>query len=114
MQVLDNAGHKDANINKHRAGDLYDLISGTPADVVKKEGEWNQVRIVVNKGALEFYLNGAKIVTTTLWDDNWNKMVAASKFNKWPNFGKSRRGHLALQGDHEGALAFRNIRLREL
>src|ERR1051326_6935012 len=27
MQVLDNAGHPDAKIPKHRAGDLYDLIS---------------------------------------------------------------------------------------
>ena len=27
MQVLDNNGHPDAKIIKHRAGDLYDLIS---------------------------------------------------------------------------------------
>ena len=27
MQVLDNNGHPDAKIEKHRAGDLYDLIS---------------------------------------------------------------------------------------
>ena len=27
MQVLDNDGHPDGKIKKHRAGDLYDLIS---------------------------------------------------------------------------------------
>ena len=38
----------------------------------------------------------------------------ASKFKDWPNYGKPKRGHIALQGDHEGSLAFRNIRIREL
>ena len=28
--------------------------------------------------------------------------------------GRLKAGHLALQGDHEGVLAFRNIRVREL
>jgi hypothetical protein len=32
----------------------------------------------------------------------------------WPHYGRARKGHFALQGDHDGALAFRNIRVREL
>jgi cytochrome c len=40
--------------------------------------------------------------------------VAASKFKDWPHYGRSPRGHIALQGDHNGELAFRNIRIREL
>jgi hypothetical protein len=28
MQVLDNEGHPDGKIDKHRAGNLYDLIKG--------------------------------------------------------------------------------------
>jgi hypothetical protein len=39
--------------------------------------------------------------------------VKASKFNAYPNFGRAKRGHIAMQGDHEGTLAFRNIRIRE-
>ena len=77
-------------------------------------GEWNQARIVAKGPHVEHWLNGAKLLEFELGSADWNAKVAASKFNKWPNFGKSRRGHLALQGDHEGALAFRNIRLREL
>jgi hypothetical protein len=41
-------------------------------------------------------------------------MVHSSKFQVYPNFGRARRGHIAMQGDHAGVLAFRNIRIREL
>ena len=36
--------------------------------------------------------------------------MKASKFAAWPNYGRAKKGHFALQGDHNGALAFRNIR----
>ena len=44
FQVLDNACHPDAKIIKHRAGDLYDLIS-CKVETVKPAGEWNEARI---------------------------------------------------------------------
>lgn len=112
MQVLDNTGHSDASIVKHRAGDLYDLITASP-ETVKPAGEWNEVRIIINKGALEFYLNGSKVVTTTLWDDNWKKMVAASKFKAWKDFGTFKSGRIALQ-DHGDPVWYRNIKIRKL
>src|SRR3954462_4318352 len=77
--VLDNNGHPDAKIIKHRAGDLYDLISSS-TETVKPAGQWNQAEIKLNLGKLELFLNGANVVTTTLWDDAWNKLVAGSKF----------------------------------
>jgi hypothetical protein len=40
--------------------------------------------------------------------------VKASKFAAYPNYGRALRGHIALQGDHAGSLAFRNIRIRRL
>jgi hypothetical protein len=40
--------------------------------------------------------------------------VQASKFKAWPNYGCAKKGHIALQGDHTGVLAFRDIRIREL
>ena len=49
MQILDNDGHSDGKIIKHRAGNLYDLIEGKEG-VVKAVGEWNQVEIISNKG----------------------------------------------------------------
>ena len=49
MQVLDNTCHPDAKIIKHRAGDLYDLISCS-TETVKPAGEWNHAQIISNKG----------------------------------------------------------------
>ena len=45
---------------------------------------------------------------------HWKAKVKASKFDEWPKYGRAKTGHIALQGDHRGELAFRNIRIREL
>lgn len=116
MQVLDNGsatveGHPDAKIKTHRAGDLYDLM--TSKELVKPAGEWNQVEIVANKGKLEFYMNGQLSLSTTMWDDNWKKMVAGSKFKSMPDFGTYKKGKIALQ-DHGDEVWFRNIQIKKL
>lgn len=112
MQVLDNERHKDAQIPKHRAGDLYDLVSASP-ETVKKAGEWNKAEIISNNGSLEFRLNDTKVVTATLWDDNWKKMLANSKFKQWADFGTYKSGKIALQ-DHGDPVWYRNIKIRKL
>ena len=112
MQILDNERHEDAQIPKHRAGDLYDLIS-CATETVKPAGEWNKVRIVKDNGRIEQWLNDVKVVETELWTDEWNEMVAGSKFSDWEDFAKSKSGRIGLQ-DHENKVSFRNIRIRRL
>ena len=112
MQVLDNNGHPDAKIIKHRAGDLYDLISSSK-ETVKPAMEWNTAEIKSVNGKLDLYLNGENIVSTTLWDDNWKKLVAGSKFKNMPDFGKYQKGKFGLQ-DHGDNVWFRNIKIRRL
>ncbi|MCX6319617.1 MAG: DUF1080 domain-containing protein [Bacteroidetes bacterium] len=112
MQVLDNSGHPDSKIIKHRAGDLYDLISSSK-ETVKPAGEWNLAEIKSENGKLDFYLNGENIVSTTMWDDAWKKMIAGSKFIKMPDFGTYKKGHIALQ-DHGNTVWYRNIMIKKL
>ncbi len=112
MQVLDNDGHPDGKISKHRAGNLYDLIK-SDIEPVKAVGDWNTVEIISNKGELTFILNGVTVVKTNLWDENWKSLIADSKFVAWKDFGIFKKGKIALQ-DHGHVVWYRNIIIKEL
>jgi cytochrome c len=112
MQVLDNLGHPDAAFEKHRAGDLYDLIA-TKYVTVNPAREWNYVRIISNNGSVEFWQNGYKVVEFQMHNDAWIDMINNSKFKDMPDFGRAKKGRIALQ-DHGDNVWFKNIRIREL
>jgi hypothetical protein len=112
-QLLDDIKGEDNKSRLTSAGAAYAILP-SPAGHLKPVGEWNRARIVVNGSHVEHWLNGFKLLEYELGSADWQAKVKASKFSDWPNYGKSKRGHIALQGDHEGTLAFRNIRIREL
>jgi hypothetical protein len=112
-QLLDDAAHADAGDRRTAAGANYALHPST-AGVVKPAGEWNSGRIVARGGHVEHWLNGQKVVEYELWSPDWESKVKAAKFNEWPKYGRARRGYIAIQGDHEGALSLRNVRIREI
>ena len=112
-QLLDDANAPDGKSRLTSAAAAYALYP-PPAGIVKPAGEWNATRLVVNGAHVEHWLNGQKVVQYELWSPDWEAKVKASKFKDWPNYGRAKRGYIAIQGDHDGALALRNIKLRTL
>ncbi len=112
MQIIDNNGHPDAKNPRHRAGDLYDLIP-VSQETVRPVEQFNEAQITLNKGKLDLYLNGTHVVSTTMWDDNWDKLVAGSKFKSMPGFTKTKKGRIALQS-HGSMVWFKNVKIKEL
>ena len=112
-QLLDDANAPDGKSRLTSAAAAYALYP-PPAGIVKPAGEWNSTRILVNGAHVEHWLNGQKVVQYELWSPDWEAKVKASKFNDWPNYGRAKSGYIAIQGDHNGMLTLRNIKIRTL
>ncbi|MHA4894334.1 3-keto-disaccharide hydrolase [Pedobacter sp. PWIIR3] len=115
MQVLDNINADDNKKENHLAGCLYDMAGDASVSKPKPVGEWNKVRLIQNKGHLTFYLNGIKTFEGQIGSDEWNKLVANSKFKDayFSDFAKVAKGKIALQ-EHPGSSYWRNIKIRTL
>lgn len=112
-QLLDDAKAPDAGSRLTSAGAAY-AIYPAPAGIVKPAGEWNTTRIVARGAHVEHWLNGKKLLAYELWSPDWEAKVKASKFAAAKGYGREKSGHIAIQGDHEGSLAIRNVRIKVL
>src|SRR5580765_6634639 len=112
-QLLDDIKADDNKTRLTCAGAAY-AIYPSPAGHLKAVGGWNTARIVARGPHVEHWLNGVKLLVYELGSPDWEAKVKASKFKDWPNYGRAKRGHIAMQGDHEGSLAFRNVKIREV
>jgi 3-keto-disaccharide hydrolase len=112
-QLLDDIKGADNKTRLTCAGAAYALYP-SPEGHLKAVGDWNTARIVARGLHVEHWLNGVKLLEYELGSPDWLAKVKASKFNDYPNYGRATRGRIALQGDHSGTLAFRNIRIRDL
>jgi hypothetical protein len=76
-------------------------------------GTWNESRITQEHGKVTFWLNGVITAEQDFNSNDWSEMVSKSGFKTFPSFGKSTKGHIALQ-DWAKGVSFRNIKLKEL
>src|SRR5439155_20640112 len=107
------AGHQDWKRRLTSAGADCALYP-SPAEVVKPADQWNSTLIVVNGNRVQHCMNGQKLLEYELGSPDWQAKVKASKFVAYPKYGTASRGHIGIQGDHDGTLSLRNIRIRVL
>lgn len=112
IQVLDDAVHKDGKKSETSTGAIYALYPQL-AKPAKPIGEWNALRIRVQGGRVQTWLNGQLTAEATIGSDDWNARVAKSKFAPFSAKFAKVEGHILLQ-DHNDPVWYRNIRVRRL
>lgn len=116
-QILDDAKHPDAKLGNHDGSrtlaSLYDLIKADEKKHVNPIGEWNTAHIISKNNHVEHWLNGMKVLEYERKSDAYKKLVSESKYEKWPNFGESEKGHILLQ-DHGDLVSFKNIKIKPI
>ncbi|MCC7498476.1 MAG: DUF1080 domain-containing protein [Bryobacterales bacterium] len=116
FQVIDNAVFSAGEHMMQRAGSLYDMV-GASRDATRPVGEWNHSRVVVKGMHIAHWLNGAKVVDTSLD----SAQVREGIIQRWgvdSPIGKAllnarKQGPVVLQ-NHDDEAWFRNIKIRRL
>ena len=116
-QLIDDDGFPEKIEDWQKTGANY-AMNPPAIKAAKKPGEWNTTKIIVNKGHVEHWLNGKKVVDYTLWSDEWRKQKAAGKWKDAAGYAASKSGHIALQSSHSNVetsgICFRNIKIQQL
>lgn len=79
----------------------------------KDIGEWNHLLIVVRGNKVTQILNGEIVVEYEKYSDDWMQRRNSGKWERFPDWGKFDKGHIALQ-NHGSDVWFRNIKIKNL
>lgn len=112
-QIIDDAGYPGKLEEWQKTGADYAMNITNDKKKLKPTGEWNTSKIIFNKGQVEHWLNGEKVVQFQAWNDAWKKEKTEGKWKDFPDYGSAKKGRIALQ-DHGNKAYFKNIMIREL
>jgi hypothetical protein len=113
FQLLDDSLAPDGRNPLTSAGAAYGFYPA-PRGIVRPANEWNTARIVARGTHIEHWLNGTKLLEYEIGSPDWEAKYKASKFAPYEHFARATKGLIAIQGDHNGTLALRNIKIRPL
>jgi hypothetical protein len=113
FQLIDDGTEEARTIHTHKSGANYDIEP--PAFVVTNPpNQYNELRLVVNQGQVEHWINGIKVLNYQLNSEEWKYRVQASGYAEvQEDYGQATSGQIALYAG-KGQIWFRNIRIREL
>jgi len=112
-QIIDDVTYPEHLEEWQKTGADYAMHPANDQKVLKPVGEWNTSSIIFNRGHVEHWLNGKKIVEFEAWTNDWNKKRLASKWKDYPNYGLAKTGGIVLQ-DHGDKTFYRHIMIKEL
>ncbi len=110
-QMIDDLNFPEKLAEWQKTGADYAMTVPNEMKKLKPVGEWNTSKIVFDKGHVEHWLNGKKIVEFQAWDDKWTKEKKEGKWKDYPDYGLAKKGLIALQ-DHGHKAYFKNIMIR--
>ena len=111
-QLIDDLNFPQKLEDWQKTGANY-AMDPAPTAAPKPVGQWNTTRIVVNKGHVQHWLNGKKLLDFEMWTDEWKKKKETGKWKDAPGYGMSKKGHIGLQ-DHGSEAWFKNLKIKEL
>lgn len=112
-QMIDDVNFPEKLEDWQKSGADYAMNLANSKKKLKPVGEWNTSKIVFNKGHVEHWLNGAKIVEFQAWTPEWTKKKTEGKWKDYPDYGSAKTGFIALQ-DHGNKAYYKNIKIRTL
>jgi hypothetical protein len=112
-QMIDDNNWPEKLEEWQKTGADYAMNLANDKKKLKAIGEWNTSKIIFNKGHVEHWLNGNKIVKFQAWDAKWLKEKQEGKWKDYADYGLAKKGLIALQ-DHGHKVYFKNIKIRVL
>ncbi len=112
-QVVDDEQPADAKASASGTGCLFEVAQANRVKPTKPAGQYNRTLIRVQRGQVEHWLNGERVLSYRLGSAEFLESIQRSPFKDLRRYGREKEGCVGLQ--HRGdEVAFRRIRIRRL